>query len=223
MSRSGLDPPEMNYFGHAAVATIAGGNDAIVLGAMLPDWYSMLRLKEVPPADPQVALGVRFHLKTDAIFHSTPTFVQCNTTAVMALREAGVSRGPARASAHIGVEMLIDAELMKTSEYFEAYLSALAWGAERASFSESDPKTHQQLSSLCRHLLERGRAVHHTAKERFRERLGHALRGRRRLEPSADELEAIAQYLSQESRVARQVPTLLAELGPLFEKPDCFD
>lgn len=206
------------------MTAIAGGKEAVVLGAMLPDWYSMLRLKETAPADPQVALGVEFHLETDALFHCTPTFVSCNQMAVAALRNAGVSRGPARACAHIGVEMLIDAELMKDEEHFEAYREALAFGAHSPHpFSESPPEAREKLVWLCKHLLSGGRAVHHTTRERFRERLGNALRGRRRLEPSRDELEAIAQYLSQESEVAQQVPSLLKELAPLFEKSRSFD
>jgi hypothetical protein len=77
----------------------------------------------------------------------------------------------------------------------------------------------RQLQGLCQHLVLRGEGVHLTDKSRLAERLGHTLRGRARLAPSEPELEAIAEYLSNNREVAQLVPTLLNELQPLLNAP----
>src|SRR5688572_23166915 len=108
----------MNFFGHAALA--AGhfsarspqlpGTDLALLcaGAMLPDFISMLRLGRPAVLDEQVARGVSFHHLTDHAFHELDSFLRLSREAFAWLSEQRVPRGPARAVAHIGVEMLLD-------------------------------------------------------------------------------------------------------------------
>lgn len=208
----------MNYLGHAALAIARAENPRFVLGAMLPDLYSMMRVRGDRVNDPDLMLGVDFHIRTDALFHQTETFISLNRNALAKLRERNVSRGPARACAHIGVEMLIDAVLVRDQAVLGGYLLALCAGVESRTLFEPHPQQVQdRLRGLCQHLVLRREAVHATEKQHLVERLGHALRGRDRLCPSPQELEAIAEYLSTDQEVARQVPRLLEELRPLLD------
>ena len=211
---------EMNYFGHAALAVARKESPKFVLGAMLPDLYSMMRIRGGRVDDPDIVLGIDFHLKTDALFHQTETFVSLNRNTLNALRQRDVSRGPARACAHIGVEMLIDAVLIRNQDALEGYLLALEAGAASDALFEPHPlPLRARLKDLCQHLIILREAVHVTDKQRLTERLGRTLSDRARLRPSEQELEAIAEYLSANREVERQVPRLLQELQPLLEAP----
>ena len=209
----------MNYFGHAAIASLKNGSPGFVLGSMLPDLGPMAGLR-VPNrfADSELQAGVDFHIETDALFHQTGTFIELNREALLALRDQGVSRGPARACAHMGVEMLIDATLIEQDALREDYLRALAFGAQRAdTFAPLNGVGAATLRGLCAHLLERGQAVHSTSQERFVLRLGRTLAPRRRLAPTTEELDTIANYLCRLDSVAPRVPELMNELRPLVE------
>lgn len=207
----------MNYFGHAAIATLRGEDTAFVLGAMLPDLCAMTRISEVPFAQERIRAGTEFHVRTDAVFHQCPTFLRLNAMALSQLGKRNIRRGPARAAAHIGVEMLIDAELTQRDDLFGGYGDALRWGSENSECFHPLPSSARVvLRGLCRLLLDRGREVHKASQTRFVERLGHTLRGRRRLEPTKDELLEIAQYLAQEAGVRAELPTLMMDLLPLY-------
>src|SRR6187402_2966197 len=125
----------MNYFGHAALACHRSVAPPFVLGAMLPDLCGMVGVTAPSKASvsglgqDELAEGLDFHVRTDAVFHQTAMFISHNQRAVVALRALGVSRGPARAAGHMGVEMLIDAELVADTRYVTAYQAALSWGA----------------------------------------------------------------------------------------------
>src|SRR3954452_22349226 len=104
----------MNFFGHALIAQRAETTrgpirSEFVLGAMLPDFASMLRTR--PPFSTLDALsaGLWFHHRTDDAFHGSPSFLQFSGDASRFLSDRGVARGTARAVAHVGVELLLDA------------------------------------------------------------------------------------------------------------------
>lgn len=208
----------MNYFGHAAIASQRDRDPGFILGAMLPDLCAMTGLGGEESLEGVLGRGVRFHLDTDALFHQTRVFCEHNRRLQARFRQLGVSRGPARAAAHLGVEMLIDAELARVQSAVDDYLDALNWGVRnvprevRAVWALPG---QLKLTGLCQYLLDRGPGIHCTARERFVERLGRALGGRRLLSPSPEELQVIAEELHRDRSVAEQVPDLLAELGPL--------
>lgn len=183
---------------------------------MLPDFFSMMGIRNRVVDDPDLARGVEFHLETDALFHQTPTFIELNQNALNELRKRGVSRGPARACAHIGVEMLIDAVLIRDKTALREYQGALRIGAEPSSLFGSQSLFCSQVQRLCKELAERGEAAHLTSHERLVFRLGHTLRNRTRLCPTPQELDTIAKYLSECEEVERYVPQLLFELQPLL-------
>ncbi|HEX4475327.1 MAG TPA: hypothetical protein VH142_09640 [Polyangiaceae bacterium] len=115
----------MNFFGHAVVATWRSLEPQFVLGAMLPDFASMLGVR--PPAVRGDALvrGVEFHHATDRVFHESHTFHELEHRARLALRELGLPRSSTLAVAHIGVEMLLDGALVEDARGVAGYLSAL--------------------------------------------------------------------------------------------------
>lgn len=122
----------MNFIGHATVALWRSAEPAYVLGSMLPDFASMAGTRLVPgvgaPPDAEGALarGIALHHQTDDVFHGDPWFTALVQGTLDALSAEGVQRGAARAVGHVGVEMLIDGELLRRTEVAEAYTAALA-------------------------------------------------------------------------------------------------
>lgn len=218
----------MNYFGHAALAIrrlASSSNQDVpspsrfVLGAMAPDLLAMMR-HPLPRLidDRSLAAGVEFHVEVDAAFHQTEAFVRWNKRALLALKALGVRRGPARACAHIGVEMLIDAELIRDRRLFTGYEAALREGKDGSD--ELFPTSlgmARDFAALCEHLLEGGESIHTTTAPRLELRLGRTLAGRARLEPSSRELTTVADYLCGFPSIAEELPLLLQQLAPLFE------
>lgn len=117
----------MNFIGHLLVAGWQREDPSFGLGAMLPDFASMAGIRPPPVQHLAVAAGVALHHRTDNVFHASPTFVELSRDVFHQLVEAGVERGPARAVAHIGVELLIDGALLQREpDLGRAYLSALS-------------------------------------------------------------------------------------------------
>lgn len=125
----------MNFFGHAALAARHFTEQdppldrrllpTVCVGAMLPDFIGMLRLGRPTIHDAALATGVAFHHGTDEVFHELASFHRLSRQAFAWLSDHDMPRGPARAVAHIGIEMLLD-EVMATDELArDAYQSAL--------------------------------------------------------------------------------------------------
>ena len=106
----------MNFFGHAAVATWQAAAPGRTLGAMLPDFATMsgARLSTTTPSpDAEVASGIDLHHKTDGVFHQLPVVLGLMRELDERLAHGGCARGPRRAVAHIGVELLLDGVLVE--------------------------------------------------------------------------------------------------------------
>jgi len=116
----------VNYFGHAAVASWTESSSGAVLGAMLPDFATMSRVRLAEPSDPAIARGVEMHHRADGVFHQLPVVLGLMRELDGKLTAANVARGPRRAVAHIGVELLLDGVLVEEPSYRDAYLGALA-------------------------------------------------------------------------------------------------
>lgn len=119
----------MNFFGHAVVASWTADADGHhVLGAMLPDFAGMVggRVDDAVLAGaPGLAAGVALHHATDRVFHVLPVVAGLMRELGEALLAAGCGRGPARAAAHLGIELLLDGELARDAHAHAAYLVAL--------------------------------------------------------------------------------------------------
>ncbi len=145
----------MNFFGHCVLASWCRTDAAFLLGAMLPDLANMMGGTTLRPRHLAVSQGVAYHHFTDRIFHRGPSFLTLQARARSWLKAAGVRRGPTLAVAHVGVELLLDAELSEGPEHREHYLAALRFGRSTAS-DWLEPRTLGfALRALCRQLEHR--------------------------------------------------------------------
>ena len=179
----------MNFFGHAWVALRdearrGPARAEFVLGAMLPDFASMLRTRPPSVSQPALQAGVAFHHLTDEAFHGAQSFLEFSREASRFLSERGLSRGSARAVAHVGVELLLDASFATEPAANEAYLSAIAGGltievASRIHWQDADGE--DRFRQLCHNLARRGAFVGDTPPALTAERLRNILADRPRL------------------------------------------
>ena len=179
----------MNFFGHALLAQrheAASGSvrAGFILGAMLPDFASMLRTR--PPRATLDALqaGLAFHHLTDDAFHGSQSFLEFSGQASSFLGARGLSRGSARAVAHVGVELLLDGAFASENAANEAYLSALECGltthvASHIHWQASEQEARFQ--HLCHDLARRGAYRGDAPAELIAERLRNILADRPRL------------------------------------------
>jgi hypothetical protein len=102
----------MNFVGHHEVAARRGLDAPARLGAMLPDFATMLgvrlRRDALPPA---VLVGVDLHHETDGRFHPLEAVRRGMHDLSSAVLDEGVGRGAARAVGHVGYEMVLDSVL----------------------------------------------------------------------------------------------------------------
>jgi hypothetical protein len=144
----------VNFVSHAAVASWYDTSPLFVLGAMLPDFLGMLGMRAVPVSE-ELVRGVAFHHASDAAFHEAPQFIKLTHEARRALTAAGCSKGPARAVAHIGVELLLDPVLLDESGARDAYTKAI----ERAAAVRDEiaflPGDAARFFDFCRLLSQR--------------------------------------------------------------------
>lgn len=99
----------MNLGSHIAVAAVNSQDPAFWLGSALPDLAAMGRFRLLgSTVEPAVAEGISFHHATDQAFHGHPWFVGMQRRLHNTLTADGLARGPARAIAHVGPELLLD-------------------------------------------------------------------------------------------------------------------
>jgi hypothetical protein len=110
----------VNAFGHVVVAHRWAGPTAdrgFALGSALSDLATVGGFRLLGRTDdPQVGAGMVFHHRTDDAFHAHPWFRERSRLAGGALLRSGMDRGPARACAHVGVELLLDGALQAGAE-----------------------------------------------------------------------------------------------------------
>lgn len=179
----------MNYFGHAAVASWHSPAAGTALGAMLPDFATMSGARLADPVDADVARGIDLHHATDAAFHHLPPVLALMRELDDRLEAGRCARGPRRAVAHIGVELLLDGVLVAEPTYRDAYTAALAHDPAGVRLRNADDAP--RFAALHARLrgygvpddLQRPDAIVH--------RLHRMLAHRPRLAPNAADLAAI--------------------------------
>lgn len=208
----------MNYFGHAAVASWTRGPDLAapvsggrVLGAMLPDFATMSRARLAEARDAEVADGIALHHETDRVFHRLPVVVALMRELDERLERAGCARGPRRAVAHIGVELLLDGVLVGDTAYRESYLAGLAHDA--AGVRWRDPGDDARFAVLLARLRSYGVPDDLRRADDIAARLQRMLAHRPLLAPSASDLVAIRSSLAaHQPRVEVAADTVLRAL-----------
>ncbi len=171
----------MNFFGHAVVAASRRPEPAFVLGAMLPDFATMIRARPPGSSHETIEHGIAFHHETDDVFHRSPPFLDLSRAAFDWLLARGVGRGSARAVAHIGVEMLLELPLAADLHGQRLYRAALEGAVEHDLGRHVGWRSDQERASFVRlrtALLARGEMSADVPAEVIAERLRRALSGR---------------------------------------------
>lgn len=120
----------MNFSAHIAVAAHLSDPDhdaGWLLGSALPDLAAMGGFRLLgATSDEAVSRGIGCHHATDRAFHQHRWFTERNRALRGRLAELGVARGPARACSHVGIELLLDGELMSRGPTQRHTASAVA-------------------------------------------------------------------------------------------------
>jgi hypothetical protein len=172
----------------------------------------MLRLRRPHVNDATVARGVAFHHATDEVFHELVGFQQLSREAFAWLSERGMPRGPARAVAHIGIEMLLDEVMAREPGAQDAYRAALT--VPLASLLHfADAADVERLTRLQRTLFERAALLVAPSPELLAERIARTLAGRPRLATDAQGERLLATWATwTRPRVEAEAPGVLATL-----------
>lgn len=182
----------MNYFGHAAVASWVdlrlGRRGGFPLGAMLPDFSTMIGVRVDGTPDTDVAEGIALHHLTDKTFHTLPVVTGLMRELDERLERGGCARGPRRAVAHIGVELLLDGVLVDDPEYRDAYMLGVEYDA-KIDWREDDHRI--VFDGFIRRMRARGVPDDLKRPEDIAFRLGRMLAGRPLLAPSPQDNSAI--------------------------------
>ncbi|MFO0567015.1 MAG: hypothetical protein U0263_15210 [Polyangiaceae bacterium] len=172
----------MNFFGHAAVAAWHSRDTAFVLGAMLPDFASMIRARPPEIEEPTLLAGVAHHHATDEVFHDAPEFralVQSSSEELSARQaSAGVVRGRSLTSVSrscsTASSVTTPTRAARTSELSRTRSDARAYLVAQAR----SPAAYARLMASVR---GRGVSRSHTTPAVVALRLEHTLAGRPRL------------------------------------------
>jgi hypothetical protein len=205
----------MNYFGHCAVASWFDGKEAAPFGfgAMLPDFVLMARAKLASPATSNNAIadGIDLHHRTDAAFHHQPAVLALMRELSERLAHYGCARGPARAVAHIGVELLLDAVWTDDETYARCYQHAIATDVSQLHWDANDDVDGATaMQNLQRRLIEFGVPRDLQRTDSIVHRMHRMLIDRPRLAPSASDLVAIGRAVDdQRMRCQIAAPTVL--------------
>jgi hypothetical protein len=204
----------MNFFGHAAVAGWYSPEPGFVLGAMLPDFLAMIRARPAPQHVAEVASGVGLHHATDAAFHDSTDFLRLTHEGRSALAAEGLERGPARATAHIGVELLLDEVLARDPASRHAYLGALSYGSGAPyALDLATAEQAEHMAQLLTTLEGRGVPMPPPSDGELARRIDRMLAGRPRLQLGQGGAELVARWLGQARHaVDAAAPGLLSRL-----------
>lgn len=208
----------MNFVGHAAVARRVRSDPRWILGSMLPDFASMSGTRIVGANDPDLTAGIVFHHRTDDVFHRTSTFVALQARGTAELKEQGLGRGPARAVAHVGPELLIDGLLLDEVATREAYLRAVTGPFPRHPGLRFARGGEARLLRLLARLRRHGVPADYRRPDQVGLRLVRMLAGRPRLALATDDLGVVVPWLEHvrtilEERLPRLMSELLEGLG----------
>jgi hypothetical protein len=206
----------VNWYAHAVLAERRSRAPLCVLGAMLPDLASVLRVRVVPPSGGDLALGLRLHGEADARFHFAPEFLALQAGGRVHLEAAGLPRGSARAAAHVGIELALDGWLARREPRSSAFRAALdaaeslaaAPGLFRGAF---DP---DRWRLLCARLRDGELPEAWSLPERGAQSVERVLAPRARLALAPGAREHVAEWLhALAPALAVQAPVLLERCG----------
>jgi acyl carrier protein phosphodiesterase len=115
----------MNFLAHAVLAQRVDPDPRFVLGAVLPDFAAMAGLEWDDLDDEALQSGVKFHGRTDEVFHAAEDFLALLRVARADLHAAGLERAKRLAASHVGFELLFDGWLARDDELVRSFRSLL--------------------------------------------------------------------------------------------------
>jgi hypothetical protein len=189
---------------------------------MLPDLAGAVGLRARAPRDEALGLGFRLHAAADAAFHAAPEFWTLVAAGRETLEAARLSRGSARAAAHVGIELLLDgwlaAQRPPSAAFAEALARAPALAEDAALFRPApDPARWR---ALCARLEGSDLPLAYRSPERAAVGVERALAGRPRLALRCGERPAVARWLADAAELlAPRAPALLARAGAADPRP----
>jgi len=183
----------MNFFGHAVICGALVQDLEIILGSMLPDFVTMAGVRLPASLSPAIKAGIDLHHRTDSVFHRAPQFVEMMADTMDELEDAGLSRGPARATAHVGIELLLDGLLASVPSRVHTYRSALAIGNRIVDLSEAQDQSWIQ--SLILRLQQAPLPHGYESPEFVAGRVEYILQSRPRLRLEASHMEHVCDIL----------------------------
>lgn len=210
----------MNLYGHAVVASWHSPDPWHGLGAMLPDLAGLVGARPPTPRSEPVRAGIALHHTTDAAFHASRDFVRLCSEGIEALQRDGLSRGAARAVAHVGVELLLDGELAGDVGGLTCFGDALGLAASHAADTE-EALTWQgagdagRLRDVATRLAQANIPLVYMDPEVVAERLYRILARRPRLAFDAAHLPGVRRWaVGVQREVRAAAPDVLAALRP---------
>ena len=115
----------VNFVGHSFIAARTSGDPVFALGAMLPDFASMIGARLAKHDHVELAAGIADHHRTDDAFHGAPTFVRLCRDEALGLEALGLGWGASRAVAHVATELILDGLLLENDRIERGYLDAI--------------------------------------------------------------------------------------------------
>jgi hypothetical protein len=213
----------VNFFGHAAISTWYAADEklgATALGAMLPDVAAMARVRLDRCHHPDIADGVALHHRTDSAFHVLPVVTSLMSELSLRLERARISRGPRRAVSHIGVELLLDGNLLQQPSFCAAYERALAFGLRGADLAFADAGDLNRLDQVLTRMRRHGPPMDLAQAAAITLRIARMIQHRPLLRATPTELEVIEHELEVfQPRVAALTDATLASLRAALDHP----
>ena len=219
----------VNLVGHVAVASRqpCGASPGFLAGAMLPDLGAIARVRLLPAsaghtapddAGGDLADGIALHHASDAAFHDSRWFHDHNRALRDLLLAGGVDRGPARACADAGLEMLLDGELVTDGDVVrstEAAFDALTDvgptrdAAAAAVAAHDRDRWIERLDRIARTLDARA----YVSAADIATRLHHMTQARPRIELRTEHVALVTHALEQyRPRVVSDTSTILDDV-----------
>ncbi len=207
----------MNLGSHIAVAKyLHPGQPRIWLGAALPDIATIGRIRLLGSTDDEeIQAGIALHHQTDDAFHRDPWFTSRQRRLTDSLRGAGLERGPTRAVAHVGPELLLDGALLQQSDLRDTINLALTQISPSSSILA--PLVEGDSTDWLDHLHRftgGGIPTDYHDPSAVAARLQRILAHRKRLAFSTNQIDLVAGELAVEAdHITRTALDFVADLG----------
>ncbi len=210
----------MNFVGHSFIAARSSDDPVYALGAMLPDFASMVGARLGKHDHAVLAAGIADHHRTDDAFHGTATFVRLCREEAGGLEAIGLDWGASRAVAHVATELVLDGLLLERETVERGYedaIETIEWTLPALRFDRDGIDRFRELHAR----LSRYGPPHGYRDPLFvRDRMVQILARRPRLALTPRDADRLGDYLpGMSERVRASAHILLHELDAALGMP----